>query len=43
MKPTYHPGDVVAPQGQHYPKGIVQSREPGNQIVVRWPDGTYTK
>lgn len=40
---THHAGDVVAPLGQHYPKGIVQSQEPGNHVVVKWPSGLYTK
>lgn len=40
---TYHAGDVVAPKGEHYPNGIVQSKEPGNHVVVKWPDGLYTK
>lgn len=40
---TYHPGDVVAPRDEQFPKGLVQSKEPGNHYVVKWPDGLFTK
>jgi hypothetical protein len=23
--------------------GIVQSQQPGNHVVVKWPNGTYSK
>jgi len=36
-------GAIVAHLGQHYPKGIVQSQRPGNQVAVKWPDGTWSK
>jgi hypothetical protein len=40
---THHVGDVVAPLGEQFPKGIVQSQEPGNHVVVLWPSGLWTK
>lgn len=40
---AHHTGDIVAPLGQYFPKGIVRAQRTGNQIVVEWPDGTWTK
>ena len=40
---THRPGDIVAARGAHYPKGVVQSQQPGNHVVVAWPDSTWTR
>lgn len=43
MKVNLKPKDIVAPAGQDFPKGEVQQRLPGGNVVVRWPSGLWWK
>lgn len=39
----HHVGDMVAPLGEQFPKGVVAAELPGNNVVVKWPAGYHTR
>jgi len=46
MRLNLKPGDFVSKRpnvGDPHPQGVVQSKQPGGNVVVKWPSGLWWK